>query len=157
MKKQWPAVCAHPLVKFGLVPGLFLMMLVACKGQSASAASVQGTMQLVLRDYYGGYENDTAWVVKNDKDLHRFMAQVNKTRKPGLPIPEVDFSEYLVLIACGGTQSTKELDEIVCLDDNESEIRFSLSHRKENREPHGLAPFYIQTLPITHKAIVFTH
>ncbi len=156
MTKHWQAVWG-PLGKLGGCLVIFCMIFMGCKGQNKAAAAVQESLHLELQDYYGGFETDTAWTVKNEKGLQGFMAQVNKTRKPGLPIPKIDFSKRVVLIACGGTGSPGPFTGLVCAEDSDTEIHFTMIHdRAEHREAGGLVSFYIYSLPVPSKSIVFS-
>ena len=59
---------------------------------------------LVLADFdsFSNVEVYETTVIKDAKSLSKFYAGINKTRKPGLPVPIVDFSKEMAILVCLG-------------------------------------------------------
>ncbi|HKL90745.1 MAG TPA: hypothetical protein VJ880_06160, partial [Allomuricauda sp.] len=69
--------------------------LLSCKAQKEDAASVGEEIEdlvLVDHDNFINIDSFETRVIRDAKSLRKFYAQINQTRKPGLPVPMVDFS-----------------------------------------------------------------
>ena len=66
----------------------------------------QERYQLIIEDTTGGPEEPQILVVNDPATLKAFYRQVNKTRKPGLAIPKIDFTNEFVVILCMGTRKS---------------------------------------------------
>ncbi|NER13997.1 protease complex subunit PrcB family protein [Leptobacterium flavescens] len=64
------------------------------------------TFELILQEQTGGPAKPQMMVVKGEKSLKDFYIQINKTRRPGLPVPEINFKEEKVIILCMGSRTT---------------------------------------------------
>ncbi|MCK0191547.1 hypothetical protein [Arenibacter sp. F20364] len=145
---------------------LFLFLLgVSCSGQKrlpkdrdVSSSQNSKELQLVLQDNYSGVEQTEFQVIRDSKALKNFFLQINKTRKPGLPIPEVDFSRELLLVYCAGTSLGIDRSELVIVEDSEDNIVIGLKeHTSVEKEYPNVAtmPFCIYKMPLTPKKISF--
>jgi len=99
-------------------------------------------------------------VIRDAKSLRKFYSQINQTRKPGLPVPMVDFSNQTLILVCLGEQQGEMVPLLSKLKETESELSFAveLSERSSegdmsNQEVHF--PFYLYKLPLVDKAITF--
>jgi hypothetical protein len=115
-------------------------------------------LQLVLANNYSGVEQPQFQVVRDPKALKNFFLQINKTRKPGFPVPEVDFSKELLLVYCAGTTLGVEIPELVLVEDSKDKITVGLKERsissKENVNV-TTTPFSLYKMPLTPKEITF--
>ncbi|SNY99612.1 hypothetical protein [Flagellimonas pacifica] len=116
-------------------------------------------MVLVSHDAYSGIMEYEATVVKDAKTLNKFYSQINRTRKPGLPVPEIDFEKNILLVICLGKQ---EEGATYSLKKEELEgnilITTNLSVKKEASENENSIisyPFYIYKIPNTSKIVSF--
>ena len=145
---------------------LFLCLLgISCSGQKGVSkdkadAYVQNSkeLQLVLADNYSGVEESEFQVVRDPKALRNFFIQINKTRKPGLPIPEVDFSKELLLIYCAGTTLGDGGAELFVIEDSQDNIVIGPKERiPSGKEVTNITttPFSIYKMPLTPKDISF--
>lgn len=141
-----------------------LLILVSCNGNkktsvknSDSQLKSDPPLVLILQDEYGSFNVEETMVIKDEKRLKSFYSKINKTRKPGLPVPLIDFSKEMVIVQCSGEQNhsgvpiltfNKETDHQVLIDYDIAE------------EPGDAAtaivrnPFCIYKMPLTDKEII---
>ena len=113
-------------------------------------------LTLILSDNYGGAETEQLLVLRDAKALKNFFTKVNMTRKPGLQIPEIDFSTEMVVIYCNGKTSDTPTSRIrgVLVEDNQ--MILDIENTKDNTSPSTaiLMPFHLYKMPLTEKEIV---
>ncbi len=143
---------------------LFLILLLAsCKcpkqavGHGVQDESDVLTLTFVLADSYGGSEAENLQVFRSEGGLQKFFAGVNKTRKPGLPVPEIDFSKNIVLVYSAGQTPQGTGPELIS--HGEKEGRILLEAKKEEGQNISASaaltqPFAIYTIPRTEKELV---
>ena len=83
---------------------IIFAILFSCKGQKKAAMENgdgqnddSGSLTLVLQDNYSGSITPDTLIIKDRKTLQKFFSKVNRTRKPGIPVPEVDFAQEMIL------------------------------------------------------------
>ncbi|MEL6303975.1 MAG: hypothetical protein AAFQ20_04220 [Bacteroidota bacterium] len=64
-------------------------------------------VKAILEDGYYPVEEKQALVIENEKSLKSFFSKVNRSRKPGLPIPQVDFTTEVALVVCVGAYKSE--------------------------------------------------
>ncbi|MBD1262791.1 hypothetical protein HZY62_19495 [Maribacter polysiphoniae] len=117
-----------------------------------------GKLTMVLHDNYSGSSSPETLIIKDSKSLKKFFIQVNKTRKPGLPVPEVDFTKEMVLIHCSGEQPLGRQITLAVADENEYEliVRSSIEKKKGRTTSSVIvSPFRVYKMPLTSKKITF--
>ncbi|WP_435625397.1 hypothetical protein [Flagellimonas sp.] len=139
---------------------------ISCKSQKQSAVDEQTETpsEIVLIDS-DEYSNIFEWetqVIRDMKSLAKFYSKINKTRKPGLPVPTIDFSKHTALIVCAGEQkpNSKMLLSYGKKQDNQLTINIKTDSEKNSKEPQITVvtyPFYLYTIPLTDKSIEFQH
>lgn len=138
---------------------------IACAGQKGlpndkgdSFEQDSNKLQLVLEDNYSGVEQPEFQVIRDSKALKNLFLQINRTRKPGISIPEVDFTEELLLVYCEGTRLGVGGLELIVLEESPENITIGLKERipskKENLNA-TTSPIYIYKMPLTQKEISF--
>jgi len=137
---------------------LLLICLLSCKAQSLYGEKMEDLI-LIAQDGYSGISEYETSVIKDKKSLNKFYAQINKTRKPGLPAPTVDFSKEMLLVVCLGEiqgQRDPMLSQIEQTDDVLS-IAVELSTIKKSTENSQVIsyPFYVYKMPLVSKEISF--
>lgn len=136
---------------------LMLIGLLSCKAQSLYGEKMEDLV-LVAHDGYSGIPEYETKVIQDTKSLNKFYAQINKTRKPGLPVPIIDFSTETVLVVClGELQGEKEplLSRIQQTED-ELLMAIELSAPAKKGESQAVShPFYLYKMPHTSKEIYF--
>ncbi|MDL5514479.1 hypothetical protein QSE00_21890 [Arenibacter sp. M-2] len=145
---------------------LFLCLLgTSCSGQKAvpkdkDDSSLKNTikLQLVLEDNYSGVQQPGFQVVRDVKTLRNFFAQINKTRKPGLPVPQVDFNKEQLLIYCAGTIIGVGGAELYVIEESQNNIAVGpMARTPSSKKASEVAttPFSIYKMPLTPKEISF--
>ncbi|MEM9143328.1 MAG: hypothetical protein AAGA86_10105, partial [Bacteroidota bacterium] len=104
-----------------------------------------------------GMETPEPLVIRSYKHLKAFFAKINRTRKPGLPLPEVDFSQETVLVYCGGVTkaSLKPILTLVKATDSTFFVHPEMVKREKGSSENIVTPFSLYTLPVTEKEIIF--
>lgn len=135
---------------------LLASCLLSCKAQQKMAGEEMENLILVTSDGYSGIAEYEVMLIKDTKSLNKFYSQVNKTRKPGLPVPMLDFSKEMAIVVCLGEQKGERTPQLSQLSETEEErtIAIELSD-SEKTESYISYPFYVYKLPISSKAINF--
>ncbi len=60
--------------------------------------------ELLLQESHGGYKEQRLLIVNDQKQLTDVYMKLNQIRKPGIPIPAVDFEKNTILALFFGTQ-----------------------------------------------------
>jgi len=116
--------------------------------------SVPG-LTFVAGDAYSGVETVETLIITSAKTLKKFYSRVNRTRKPGLPVPDIDFSKEMVVVYCSGAIASDSLPELYVFEETEDEILVGI--KDDNRKPSSSAvttPFVVYRMPITDKEVL---
>ena len=139
-----------------------VVCLVSCKAQKEVKPVGEQMEDLVLieQDNFSSIESFETRVIRDAKSLRKFYMEINKTRKPGLPVPIIDFSKEMVLLVCAGEQSEEKAVHLSKLKETATEL--SVAVQMWDKEKKGdmailpvYYPFYLYKLPITDKSIDF--
>lgn len=143
---------------------LFLILLLtACKcpkkavGTGGQEVSGSNSLTYILSDSHGGAAGEELLVIRSKGELQKFFAGVNKTRKPGLPLPEIDFNENIVLVYSAGETRAGNPPELIALQIKEDRILMGVKKEKGQNDSIAAAitmPFVIYTIPRTNKEVV---
>ena len=149
-------------MRYVLPIAVLLFTLMSCKSQKTDQAAdgfsgqeSQG-LTLVMSDNYGGTEAEEIQVIRSQGGLDKFFLQVNRTRKPGLTPPEVDFKQNLVIVYCSGKTSQQQLPALYVTEDQEKGMVLSKNYSEvsDNQEGNSvLMPFGLYIMPLTEKDI----
>ncbi|WP_157518088.1 hypothetical protein [Flagellimonas lutaonensis] len=115
-------------------------------------------LTLLVEDGYSGVENFESMVVRDQKTLNSFFAKINRTRKPGIPVPEVDFNKEMVIIVCSGEQKRIKMPRLSKKDENDKEIVLAVKNEavdKNNLKELVSTPFSVYKIPMSEKEIIF--
>ncbi|MCK0159295.1 hypothetical protein [Allomuricauda sp. F6463D] len=117
-------------------------------------------MKLVANDSFSNIEEYQTLVIKDEKSLRKFYSTINKTRKPGLPVPIVDFSKEIVLLVCLGEQKGKNKPVLSKLKETDNEFVIAVETVKEQQQGEKSVqavyfPFYLYKMPLVDKIITF--
>lgn len=138
---------------------ILFICLTSCKAQKETQldSGEKDDMILIAQDGYSGIDEYETMVVRDVKSLNKFYTTINKTRKPGLPVPVIDFSKEIVLIVCLGKQKgeiTPQLTKSEQEDDVFITVSLSEFHNSNNKENLVTSfPFYIYKLSHTSKKV----
>jgi hypothetical protein len=117
---------------------------------------------LVLLDHDNFTTIDTFQIreIRDFKTLNKFYREINKTRKPGLPVPMVDFTKDMLLLVCLGEQQGKKEVALSQLRQNETETWIAVD--VWDVEPEDAVsiqpmyfPFYLYKMPLVDKTLHF--
>ena len=145
---------------------MFLMVLgalvMSCNAQKKSAldkptASENSPLQLVLQDDYSGGDLAETLIIKDAKSLQRFFSQINRTRKPGLPVPDVDFTKNMIIVHCSGLQKGSGMTDLAFVEETDRAIVLhpvKEAASAETSQTAATSPFSLYILPLTDKEIL---
>ncbi len=143
---------------------LFMLLLaLTCKSQQeimsdSSANQQQGLdLTLVLSDNYGGSEAAEIQVVRDRQQLIEFFSKINRTRKPGLPVPQIDFTRQMVIIySSGHMQGLSGPPLVVSYQTQDTLLLRSAAPtiKKMEEGTAAIQPFSIYTVPLTDKKVL---
>ncbi|MCR9265820.1 MAG: hypothetical protein NXH86_16830 [Flavobacteriaceae bacterium] len=136
---------------------LMLIGLLSCKAQSLYGEKMEDLV-LVAHDGYSGISEYETMVIQDTKSLNKFYAQINKTRKPGLPVPSIDFSTETVLVVCLGELQGEKEPMLSRIQQTEDELLVAIELSNPAKEEGFQAvshPFYLYKMPRTPKEIHF--
>lgn len=113
-------------------------------------------LKLLLSDNYGGTELPGIQVIRDPETLKRFFFKINKTRKPGIPIPEIDFDTQTVVVFCSGRTQGGGMPSLTIRGETDQEILLGVLGQGEERTSATALtlPFGLYTLPVTDKEII---
>ncbi|MDF0708319.1 hypothetical protein [Flagellimonas okinawensis] len=148
-------------MRYGFYIALFI--LASCKAQKSGHTSVGEPMeQLVLVDHddYSNVEYFDTLIIRDTKSLRKFYTGVNKTRKPGLPVPMIDFSSDMAIIVCLGEQQGKYAPMLSKLSETDQELSLALELIQEEGQKDTTVepvyfPFYLYKMPLVDKTVTF--
>lgn len=146
---------------------LFSILIVfgSCNGQKKAVVENENStdiptntpLTLLMGEEYSGLSEAETLVITDAKTLKSFFSKINRTRKPGITVPNIDFSKEMVIIACSGEQMSGGSASILYVLE-ETDSKMVLSTKPENKEK-GLgtsaitSPFRMYTMPVTDKEI----
>ncbi|WP_166638554.1 hypothetical protein [Maribacter spongiicola] len=134
---------------------LAIIQLNSCKStaQSSLQESNDTGMELILNENYSGFEHEEYLLIKNQKELNAFYGKINRTRKPGLTPPSIDFSTEMILIWCGESTASNYAD----LELNEKadylEVHKLKSTDAKEDNAFIVSPFSMYRLPVSTKTL----
>ncbi|MCF6280313.1 MAG: protease complex subunit PrcB family protein [Flavobacteriaceae bacterium] len=116
-------------------------------------------IEVLAQKSHGGYETSKYLVIKDHKSLQEIYGKVNRMRRPGIPVPEIDFKNEMVIALFMGEKNSGgysiAIDKITSLSDYK--VEFLLKETK----PEGMAttvicqPFTFYKTLRTDKEVVF--
>lgn len=135
-----------------------LITMAGCKAQQPMGEEIDGLV-LLERDAYGPGEEFEARAIRDQKQLAHFYSLVNRTRKPGLPLPEIDFERELVLLIQLGTRQGEKtlLVSQIGETDLERTLAVEILDPPDGENPSRAIqrPFYLYKIPYTDKTLLF--
>ncbi|MCK5443310.1 MAG: hypothetical protein KAJ23_15605 [Maribacter sp.] len=143
-----------------------VIVITSCNGQKKTTFnSSEGAtttknhrLTLLLQDNYSGSDSAETLIIKDVKTLKVFYSRINRTRKPGLPLPKVDFTKEIVLVHCMGEQRVGALSSLSIFEETDNELVLKIKNitaKKKETSPVSISPFSVYKLPITKKKISF--
>jgi hypothetical protein len=154
---------------------LVLLVLTTCNGQKKTAAdstqNAQGEgpeeknvkkvedsdyrLGLVASDSYSGIEQAETLIIRDAKSLQKFYSKVNRTRKPGLPVPDIDFSREMVVVRCSGAVEGGAVPELGIRKETDDEIVLGIRETGSVSNSSAVTtPFSVYRMPLTAKEVI---
>lgn len=143
-------------------PLFILLVLMGCKSQKnnppeeESKAQDSTSLTLLMTDNYGGSEQEELMVFKSQGELNKFFAIVNRTRKPGIKPPPIDFDKNMAIIYCPGKTNLDTPVDLYSSDAGEKGIAIRRKRAELSVNQHSkavLMPFGLYIIPLTDKEI----
>ena len=141
-----------------------LIALFSCKSQKngsegqLSELEREHPVSLIVSDLYGGTEVPEIQVIRKEADLKAFYTKLNRTRKPGLPVPDIDFEKEMVVIYCTGKTTNPLVPELIPVERTDEQLvlaeKSDKKYLKDSENSAKLLPFGLYKMPITEKEIV---
>lgn len=137
--------------------------LLSCKAQKSANSTVGehiDGLTLIEHQNFTNIDSFKTRVIRDTKTLGKFYKQINKTRKPGLPVPMVDFSKDMLILVCLGEQHGEKTIQLSKLKETDQEMFIALDVQNISIEEEisiqpVYFPFYLYKMPLVDKAVVF--
>lgn len=126
--------------------GCILLFFTLCKGQQNNLESKSNSLQLIVEDNYGGSELEEILVLRNQKDLMNYFSILNRSRKPGFPVPEIDFTKEMVIAWSPGEMNDNSQLQIKSVNNKNLIVEKRLIASK-NLPTTVIRPIHIYKLP----------
>ncbi|MFD0862410.1 protease complex subunit PrcB family protein [Sungkyunkwania multivorans] len=130
------------------------------KNERPMSISQEKKYEVLVQDASGGPVEPQILVIKEPKALQDFYIKINMTRRPGYPLPNIDFDKEMVVILCMGQKNTGGYSiDIDSVEELEGTRRIWV--RENGPGPNDMAtmaltePFCIVKMTATDKKIVF--
>ncbi|WP_291786828.1 hypothetical protein [Maribacter sp.] len=131
---------------------LVIVQLNSCK--SIAQSNLQDSnvigMELILNENYSGFEQEEYILIKNKKELNAFYGRINRTRKPGLTPPSIDFTTEMILVWCGDTSASNYASLELSEKEDFLQVQKLNSKKASNLV---VSPFSIYKLPLSSKKL----
>ncbi|WP_228237538.1 hypothetical protein [Allomuricauda sp. M10] len=142
---------------------LGLICFLSCKAQKdniKAAGEPMHDLVLVDHDDFSTIADYEVRIIQDQKSLQKFYSKINMTRKPGLPVPMVDFSKDMLILICLGEQQKVVEPLLSKLQETAAGITVSVQliekQQIENNTVQSIHyPFYLYKMPIIDKSIDF--
>ncbi len=134
---------------------LAIIQLNSCKStaQSSLQESNDTGMELILNENYSGFEQEEYLLIKNQKELNAFYGKINRTRKPGLTPPSIDFNTEMILIWCGDSTASNYADLELSEKADYLQIHKMKTIASKEENTFIVSPFSIYKLPLSTKTL----
>ncbi len=81
-----------------------------CKGKKVDTTEkilgIESYYEIVLENNNSNHEIKEAVVIQSQEKMQNLFSEINMTRRPGIPLPNVDFNKESLIFAYGGRLST---------------------------------------------------
>ena len=119
-----------------LFTSLFFFLSNACKSHNPlnDADLDRNGIELIVQENYSGFDDEQFFIIKSQDDLHSFYGRVNRTRKPGLTPPVIDFNKEMILVWCAGKEVSGHSELEIWSDENTIFVQELISDPKRIRK-----------------------
>ena len=141
------------------------LVLVSCNSQKKAAMSEteiassesENRLELIMQEAQGGFDADELLVIRDVKRLKSFFSKINRTRKPGLPIPAIDFEKEMILIQCTREESQTNLATLSVIEETDTQVIINVENRSKTKNAliaDSSGSFCIYKMAITTKDVI---
>ncbi|MRH99149.1 hypothetical protein GH721_01270 [Kriegella sp. EG-1] len=116
---------------------------------------------LIDKHNYSGAEETETIIFTEYKSLKLFYAKVNRTRKPGLPLPNVDFNNEIVVVHCSADENYKNTNQLTVLKETDNELFIRIEELPKKKPDNSalnvdieVTPFFVYKMPKTNKKVI---
>ena len=136
---------------------ILTILVISCKSQKGNQnqSDIHDDLILLFEDAYYAVDSSKTMVINSQKELNNLFSEINRTRKPGLAVPIVDFSRKTLIVVCAGEQKGIERIELVKTTEDHSSVEISIKKVKSEKEAQISYPFCVYELPKTSKKVTF--
>ena len=138
---------------------VLVLLTFSCKSQKngteANTNPQDDQLVLLVEDAYYPVETPVTYIIEDAKTLKAFFIKVNRTRKPGIPVPVVDFSTETVLVACVGGVRTGLAPRMKIKMETAQTIEVITALEGDEDDQGALSyPFCVYKIPKSQKQII---
>ena len=138
----------------------FVVSLLGCYSQKKAVvdqnASISQQLVLLVEDGFFPTDSLETHIIRDTKRLNAFFRRVNSSRKPGLPVPKVDFDKEMVLVACLGPTEGEGMPKLKIVEGKEDHLIIMVKKPEKKISDRIIAyPFCVYKMPKTGKSIHF--
>jgi len=141
------------------------LILVSCNSQKKvsevdeeiTTNKTNNRLELLVQESDSDFESSETQIIRDNKRLKSFYTKINMTRKPGLPVPEVDFTKDLIIVQCSGNQKGIREAELIFKEESDTEIILYSKIVKTTDKAtanYVTSPFCIYKMPLTNKNVI---
>lgn len=135
----------------------FIIITLSCKSQKNGVPETSPeAMTLLLNDDYSGVEESELHIIKDATTLQKFFATINRFRKPGIPVPEVDFNKNTVLLYFAGKTPVGAQAQVFLREETDEQITLGIKKGDSTTVAAIGTPFQLYIVPQTNKEIIFS-
>lgn len=133
---------------------LLVCLMISCKGSEQGQSETELT--LLMTDAYGGTPESGLEIFRDEGSLKKYFARVNRSRKPGIPVPEIDFSKHIAVAYSSGQTTDTIIPSLRAVRTNQDTLMLKAQQPEQVRDSFTAVrlPFALYLLPRTEKKIV---
>lgn len=148
-------------MKFYFISLLFVLL--SCNGQkmtvteNSKLTQESSAMILILQEEYSEFDVVETMVIKDQKRLKSFYSKINRTRKPGLPVPLIDFTEEMIIVHCNGEQNKIGIPTLILEKETDTTMRLISNFESKAKDASTAVmtyPFSVYKMSLTGKEII---
>lgn len=138
---------------------VLVLLTFSCKSQKnrmeTNTSMQDDQLVLLVEDAFFPVETPVTYIIEDAKTLKGFFTKVNRTRKPGIPVPIVDFSTETVLVACMGGVRTGLAPRMKIKTETPGAIEVIAELKGDENLQNSLSyPFCVYKIPKSQKRII---
>ncbi|WP_034656859.1 hypothetical protein [Cellulophaga baltica] len=137
---------------------ILFFFIVSCSAQKTSMKTSENNedLVLILSDLHSNIATPQILVIEEVSSLRTFFATVNKTRKPGLAFPKVDFSKEQIIIYARGENYSATIPQLRISNEDRSAVFVECSIQEIGEDTGVItSPFAMYRIKKTAKQLQF--